>query len=91
MLGDIAIRIIAEIGTWFWMLSGFVLISFQIFSGGYLLLSAGLAALSTGTVAVMGASGIFYQTALEQQFGIFMLIFLVVVAGVRSRTKKQPA
>jgi inner membrane protein len=89
VFSDIATRTITELGPWIWMIAGFMLMATQVFLSGYFMLAGALAALATGTVAVMGASGVIYQTSFEQQSGVFVLIFLCVLALIGSRQKKR--
>lgn len=56
-------RVIAELGPWLWMLSSFVLMTIEIFSGRGIALSLAFGAMIAGTVAVFGANGIWVQTS----------------------------
>ncbi len=76
-------RLAAELGAWLWIVAGFCIIIIEIFSPRTIALGLGLGAIFTGTTAIMGGSGIVRAISLEFQFGLWVLLSLIIVAIVK--------
>ena len=87
MLSEIVSRVLAELGPWLWMLAGFILMAFEVFSGRAVALSLALGAMLAGTIAVFGASGVLAATSMAIQAMIFIVASVVIFAGLKSRSK----
>ena len=85
MLGEITSRVIAELGPWLWMISGFFLMMMEIFSGRGLALSLALAAMIAGTIAILGASGVWPETSNLAQNLVFVAFTLAIFTAVSKR------
>ncbi|MGL4404605.1 MAG: NfeD family protein [Notoacmeibacter sp.] len=85
MLNEITPRVLAELGPWMWMIAGFSLVGLEILVARGVALGFGLAAIATGTAAVLGASGVVPALALESQFGVWMLLSLALIGLLKSR------
>lgn len=77
-----SVRIITEIGTWFWMLAGFALLVVEIISGRAIALSLALAAMITGTAVALAQTGtlpalsLIWQAALCFALSLFFMALL---------------
>jgi membrane protein implicated in regulation of membrane protease activity len=82
---EITSRVVTELGPWLWMLAGFCLIGIEIISARGIALGFGLGAAFTGTMAVMGSSGIVPAIGLKAQFGIWVLLSLGLMSLIKGR------
>ena len=87
MLGELALRTITELGPWLWMLIGFALIAVEIFSGRAVALSLAFGAIITGTIAVLGTSGVLPETPGIVQILLFIVASSAIFAGLKLRPK----
>jgi membrane protein implicated in regulation of membrane protease activity len=74
-LGDIAQRIIAELGPWLWMLLGFALMAFTAWRGSILSLGAALSAIA------IGAWQIWLASQGQEQWPLWLVLILIALGG----------
>lgn len=67
------------------MLAGLFFVFLEIFIPRGIALSLGLAAIFTGTLAVLGSSGVIPKAGFGAQIGLVVLMFLTLLAFIRSK------
>jgi membrane protein implicated in regulation of membrane protease activity len=87
VLAETAARILAELGPWLWMIFGFGLMVAEIFSGRGFALCLALGAMAAGTIAVLGASGIWPETSGLTQVLVLAGTTMSTFVGLKPREK----
>lgn len=71
------------------MFAGLFCVFLEIFVPRGFALSLGLAGIVTGTLAVLGSSGVIPKAGFEAQIGVLVLMFLTFIAFIGSKLKQS--